>query len=60
MPYKTIKYRKRQKIATITLNRPDVLNALNREMLDEITHAVHKLAGDKDVVAATVCVAVDE
>jgi enoyl-CoA hydratase len=52
MTYKTIKYRKEGRIGTITLNRPEVLNALNGEMLKEITNAVQELAGDKEVVVA--------
>ncbi|MGZ8350900.1 MAG: enoyl-CoA hydratase/isomerase family protein, partial [Allosphingosinicella sp.] len=32
-------------VATITLNRPDSLNALNGAMVDELRHAVEQLAG---------------
>jgi len=49
MTYKTIKYEKVGRLGTITLNRPEVLNALNGEMLEEITIAVRELARDKEV-----------
>lgn len=52
MTYKTIKYKKEGRLGTITLNRPEVLNALNGEMLTEITAAVRELARDKEVVVA--------
>ncbi|MDI6761839.1 MAG: enoyl-CoA hydratase/isomerase family protein [Thermodesulfobacteriota bacterium] len=52
MTYKTIKYKKEGRLGTITLNRPEVLNALNGEMLEEITDAVRELARDKEVVVA--------
>ncbi|MEM9438114.1 MAG: enoyl-CoA hydratase-related protein [Pseudomonadota bacterium] len=44
MQYDTIKYREDSGLAVITLNRPDVLNALNGQMRAELTHAV-KAAG---------------
>jgi len=44
MKYETIVYHVREDIATIILNRPDVMNGLNAQMRAEITHAV-ELAG---------------
>ena len=40
MNYSTIRLAKRDDITIITLNRPDVMNALNTQMRAEITHAV--------------------
>jgi 2-(1,2-epoxy-1,2-dihydrophenyl)acetyl-CoA isomerase len=40
MIYQTIRYGVVQDIATITLNRPDVMNGLNTQMRAEIQHAV--------------------
>ena len=50
MTYKTVRYRRKKKVAMITLNRPEVLNALNQEMLEEIKGAVQLAARDKGVV----------
>lgn len=36
-------------IATITLNRPQAMNALNREIVDELTNILASLQVDKDV-----------
>ena len=40
MDYQTITYDLADNIATITLNRPDVMNALSTQMRAEITDAV--------------------
>ena len=50
MTYNTIKYKKEGRVGRITLNRPEVLNALNRQMLEEIRDVVLDMPGDKDVV----------
>ena len=44
MDYQTIRLSIADDIATLTLNRPDVMNALNTQMRAEILHAV-KAAG---------------
>ena len=46
MDYKTIILDKTEGIATITLNRPDRLNALSSEMSREIWHAIEETESD--------------
>ncbi len=41
-------------VATITLNRPDALNALSAEMMKDLSSAVHDLAGRMDVAVVVV------
>jgi len=49
MAYKNIKIEKKEGIATLKINRPQVLNALNKETISEITSAVEELDADKNV-----------
>jgi enoyl-CoA hydratase len=49
MQFETLTYQVSDRIATITLNRPDRLNAISRGMPEEIAHAVH-LANADDLV----------
>ncbi|MEO0963195.1 MAG: enoyl-CoA hydratase-related protein, partial [Pseudomonadota bacterium] len=46
MAYDTIKTEKRGAVALITLNRPDALNALNSQLVDELIDAVQGFDGD--------------
>lgn len=43
MDFKFIKYEVSQKVAWITFNRPDQLNAMNRQMMDEIIDALDRV-----------------
>jgi len=47
--YKTIIYEKANKIARITLNRPEKLNALSIELREELTDAIIKSGVNQDV-----------
>jgi enoyl-CoA hydratase/carnithine racemase len=51
MGYSQISYEVSEKIATITLNRPDKLNAFTRVMMDEMIDAMDRVDGDDDVRA---------
>lgn len=46
MPNETLTYAVSDGIATITFNRPDQLNAMNRAMMEAIIEAVHRLDTD--------------
>jgi enoyl-CoA hydratase len=49
MEYKTIIYEKADRIARITMNRPDKLNALSLELRNEIVDAILRSGDDKEV-----------
>ncbi|MEL6958730.1 MAG: enoyl-CoA hydratase-related protein, partial [Pseudomonadota bacterium] len=50
MDYSAIRYDLKNDVATITLNRPDVMNALNVQMRAEITHAIKQAEKDARVI----------
>ena len=54
MNYTTIDYRVDDDILTLTLNRPDQLNAFTVEMADELEHAFHRASEDDAVKAIVV------
>ncbi|MEM4587792.1 MAG: enoyl-CoA hydratase-related protein [Candidatus Jordarchaeales archaeon] len=49
MSYKNIILRKEGRIARIILNRPDKLNALNPELIEELGKAIEEVKSDKDI-----------
>jgi enoyl-CoA hydratase/carnithine racemase len=53
MPYQTIRYEVAQGIATITLSRPDKLNAFTAEMMDELLDALDRVDAD-DAIRAVI------
>ena len=53
MHYETITQALDDGISVITLNRPDVMNALNTQMRAELTHAIKRAAGEARVIVLT-------
>lgn len=53
MPHETIRYAEEGGIATITLDRPEVMHALDRRMRAEITEAVARGAASQRVIVLT-------
>jgi len=49
MSYENIIFQIEEGIATITFNRPEVLNALNKESLKELSHALDEISADEDI-----------
>jgi len=47
MSYQTILFRPQPPLATITLNRPDVLNAIDGKMLQELQDAIQRIEREK-------------
>jgi 2-(1,2-epoxy-1,2-dihydrophenyl)acetyl-CoA isomerase len=51
MPYETLLYEVDQGVATITLNRPAVLNAINAQMIEELQEVLNTARDDASVRA---------
>jgi len=49
MEFKYIIYEKNEGVATITLNRPEALNAFSKEVVEEILHALEDVKTDEAV-----------
>jgi len=49
MDYRTIIYEVQGKVAVIKFNRPKALNAINSDMLTELSDAIDKIEGDSSV-----------
>lgn len=50
MEYKNIKFEKDGAVATVTIDRPKVLNALNDETIAELDHCFTSIAGDSSIM----------
>jgi len=51
MSYETLLFEKDENIATITFNRPDVLNAINQQVVSELDQALDAVAADSEIKA---------
>jgi enoyl-CoA hydratase len=49
MEFKYVIYEKSDGVATITLNRPDALNAFSKEVVEEILHAIEDVRADETI-----------
>ncbi len=49
MNYETVIFEKTNRIVKITMNRPNVLNAINRKAIGELTSAIEQAAKDEEV-----------
>ncbi len=60
MNYENLLYEKRENVAVITINRPKVLNALNRRTMEELDAAVSAVLADPDIRATVLTGAGDK
>ena len=54
MEYTNIKLEKENRVATIRLNRPDALNALNPELITELSAAIAEAGADESIKALVI------
>ena len=54
MSYEMIDYEKRNQIAHITFNRPEKLNAYNKQMMEELVAIWKEFAADPDLRVAII------
>ena len=54
MEYQTVKFSKDDRVATIVLNRPRVLNSISLEMVEEINHILADIEDDQDTKALVI------
>jgi methylglutaconyl-CoA hydratase len=51
MKYETLLYTKKDDVATVILNRPDVHNAMNEALMNELTRCFQQISDDDSVTA---------
>src|SRR6266404_2587764 len=51
MNYKTLLFEKREGIAYVNINRPEKLNALNRDLMEELRSCIESIRDDDEVRA---------
>ena len=54
MEFKTVIFQKDEKVARITLNRPDVLNSVSPETISEMEFACQEIEEDNSITAAVI------
>ena len=54
MEFTALKYEVSDSVATITLNRPEVLNAMNKEMFEDLNGVFDAMAADRSVRAVLI------
>ena len=54
MKYETIELQKKDRIGTIILNRPDVLNAFSEQLIWDLQDATKNLKEDNDIRVAII------
>ncbi|MEH6489046.1 enoyl-CoA hydratase-related protein [Hyphomonas oceanitis] len=52
MTYSTITFEHSDRIALVTINRPDSLNALNQEVMSEVAHVFGEIDRNKDIAVS--------
>lgn len=50
----TVLYEKKENVVTITLNRPDALNSINRQLRDDLAKALNEFDGDAGAFVAII------
>ena len=50
----TVLYEKQENVVTITLNRPDALNSINRQLRGDLEEAINEFDGDVDAFVAII------
>ena len=49
MSAKTVRIQKKDAVCTLVLNRPEVMNAMNEDLVLELKEAVLRIAGEDDI-----------